>query len=103
PLFAELRPQVAGKLVRVVDLGGDRRDLLGREAAHLRADLIECLAQTEVVIALCQSGHQLALVRRIVVLCDCRTISGTTQGHNTTVPRRGMTPRSGGPAVAEVA
>src|SRR3954471_19256494 len=43
--LAELRPQVARKLVRLVDFGGARRDLMRREVAHGFADRIRRLAE----------------------------------------------------------
>ena len=46
--LAELRPQCARELVGLVDLGGDRRDLVGGEAAHAGAQLVGRLAEIEV-------------------------------------------------------
>jgi hypothetical protein len=45
---ADFRPQVAGKLVAAVDLGGARRDLVGRESMHGFADGVRGFAEIEI-------------------------------------------------------
>src|SRR3954447_15153090 len=44
----EFRPQVAGKGVALVDFGGARRDLMGREVADRLANRIRGLAEIEI-------------------------------------------------------
>src|SRR5204862_5508413 len=48
PHLAELRPQTARELVGLVDLGGERRDLVGGKSAHAGAQLVGRLAEIEV-------------------------------------------------------
>ena len=45
---AELGPELARELVRFVDLRGERRDLVGGEAAHAGAQLVGRLAEVEI-------------------------------------------------------
>ena len=45
---AEFRPQMRGELVRAVDVGGERRDPVLREAAHHVAQRLDVLAKREV-------------------------------------------------------
>ena len=46
--FAHLRPQLAREAVGPVDLGGDRRDLVGGEALDLLAQRLGGLAEAEI-------------------------------------------------------
>ncbi len=48
PQRTHARPQLARKPVVAVDLGGDRRDLVGGERAHGVAELVGGLAEVEV-------------------------------------------------------
>src|SRR5437016_2142756 len=67
PLPAERRPQVARKLVAAIDLGRARRDLLGGEAPHLLADLLELGAEAEVAVGALEGAHGLAFSVRVIV------------------------------------
>src|SRR5579864_7483619 len=49
-LLAEGGPQVARKFVVAVDVGRTRRNPLGGETAHLRADFLEALIEPEITI-----------------------------------------------------
>src|ERR1700679_3807205 len=60
PLRTELRPEVAWKFIRAIDFRRTRRNPFLREAAHLRADLFEIRAQTEVTVADVDGVHELA-------------------------------------------
>ena len=46
--IADLGPQVARELVRLVDLSRDGRDDVAREIAHGRSELVGCLAEIEI-------------------------------------------------------
>ena len=48
PELAHLRPQLAREFVRLVDLGGDRRDLVGGEALGRLADRVGHFAEVEI-------------------------------------------------------
>src|SRR5262249_25869800 len=63
---AHARPQVARKNVAAVDLGGARRDLVGREAAHGVAQRVDLLAEVEVEAAPGIGDHGVPLTRGIV-------------------------------------
>src|ERR1700687_754420 len=45
---AEFRPQIAGKLIALVDFGGARRDLVAREIVHGFAYSVRGFAEIEV-------------------------------------------------------
>ena len=45
---AEFLPEMGGKLVRAIDLGGERRDLFLREAADHVAQAVDLLAVAEI-------------------------------------------------------
>src|SRR5262249_49997308 len=57
PLLAERRPQIAREFVAAVYIGRTRRNPLGGEAPHLRADLLEGLIESEITVT---GGHELA-------------------------------------------
>ena len=48
PSAPDLAPQVGGKCVVAVDVGGARRDLVGGERLHLAAQHVDGLAEVEV-------------------------------------------------------
>ena len=61
PELAHLRPQLAREFVGLVDLGGDRRDLVGGEALRRLADRVGHLAEVEIEAGF---GHCASPVRR---------------------------------------
>src|ERR1700729_3383399 len=54
---AELRPEIHGKLIGLVDLGGARRDLVIREIVHGLAQRIRGLAEVEIEHPVCVGNH----------------------------------------------
>ena len=56
PELAHLRPQMPREFVLLVDLGGDRRDLVGREALGRVADRVGHFAEVEVEAGVGHSG-----------------------------------------------
>ena len=65
--LAHLGPQLAREAVGLVDLGGDRRHLVGGETLDLLAQGIGGLAQAEIERRHCVGDHDLLACQRIVV------------------------------------
>ena len=65
---ADLRPEVAGKLIALVDLGGARRDLVAGEILHGFADRVRGLAEIEIEHPMRVGNHGRAASGQIVRL-----------------------------------
>ena len=57
---ADLRPEIARKLVAAVDFGGARRDLVGREILHGLADRVRGFAEVEIEHLVRVGNHRTA-------------------------------------------
>ena len=64
--LAHLRPQLAREAVGLVDLGGDRRHLVGGETLDLLAQGVGGLAQTEIERRHCVGDHVFACQKVVV-------------------------------------
>ena len=56
--LAELRPQLARKFVGAIDLGGERRDLVLRKAAHRVAQHVDLVAESEIEAGYAVRNHR---------------------------------------------
>ena len=65
--LAHLGPQLAREAVGLVDLGGDRRHLVGGETLDLVAQRVGGLAQTEIERRHCVGDHDFFACQRVVV------------------------------------
>ena len=89
---ADLRPEIAGELVALVDFGGARRDLVARESLHGLADRVGGLAEIEIEHPMRVGDHGRAASWQAIrdqasAICVAKSLSRAGRTEKALMPR----------------